>query len=257
MPCPEDIAKIYDTSEYFCQKESQDDIAFGYPDYAMLDGHLSFVADELLRPVKHIKTGRLLDVGCGMGLMLNRFRELGWDTYGVDISTYATQYARNQLGLRVFTGVVDELDLPEGYFDLVTLVLTIEHIPNPRGTLEALHRLMKPGAVIIIATHDIGGLWPRIVKGRWRHLNVPEHLYFFSKNTLKHLLANTGFRTFWVAETATVASATGDGTGLYAPVRLLHQYGLIRRAAPLLRGLHGAARMLNLSDGVTTYSQRV
>lgn len=39
----------------------------------------------------------------------------------------------------------------------------------------------------------IGGLWPRIVQGRWRHLNVPEHLYFFSKNTLKRLLENTGF----------------------------------------------------------------
>ena len=134
---------------------------------------------------------------------------------------------------------------------------TIEHIPDPRGTLEALHRLMKPGAILIIATHDIQGLWPRIVASKWRHLNVPEHVHFFSKNTLKRLLENTGFHTFQVTETATLAAATADSTGLYAPIRLLHRYGLIRQAAPLLRGLHGIARRLNLADGITTYSQRV
>lgn len=257
MPCPEDIARVYDTREYYCNKADQEDTPVGYPDYTRLEGHLTFVADELLNPVKHVKKGKLLDVGCGMGFMLRRFRELGWDTCGVDVSTYATEYARSHLGLNVFTGTVDKLDLPAGYFDMVTMVLTIEHIPNPRGMLEALHRLMKPGAILIVTTHDIGGLWPRIVKGRWRHLNVPEHLYFFSKNTLKRLLENTGFKTFRVTETATVASVTSDNTGIYAPVRLLHRYGLIRQAAPLLRGLHAIVRVLNLSDGVTIYSQRV
>lgn len=257
MPYPEDIARIYDTSDYYCNKDTQQDTPMGYPDYATLEGHLTFVADELLRPLRHIKTNRLLDVGCGMGVMLNRFRKLGWDTYGVDVSTYATEYARDQLGLKVYTGVVDELDLPENYFDLVTMVLTIEHIPNPRETLSALHRLMKPGAVIIVATHDISGPWPRIVKHRWRHLNVPEHLYFFSKRTLKHMLEDTGFSTFRVTETATLASATSDSSGLYAPIRLLHRYRLIRQAAPLLRGWHAIARTLNLSDGVTLYARRV
>ena len=257
MPCPEDITKIYDTDEYYSATESNDGLTLGYPNYAMLKDHLRFVADELLRPVKHVKPGRLLDVGCGMGFMLNRFHEQGWDTYGVDVSTYATEYARNHLGLKVFTGTVNELNLPEGYFDMVTMVLTIEHIPSPKSVLESVHHLMKPGAILIVNTHDIGGLWPRIVKSKWRHLNVPEHLYFFTKNTLKRLLENTGFHTFRVTETATIASATSDGTGLYAPVRLLHRHGLIRQVAPLLRGLHAIARMLNLSDGVTTYSQRV
>ena len=257
MPYPEDIAKVYDTHQYYCNKGDQEGSPLGYADYAMLEGHLTFVADELLRPVRHIKTGRLLDVGCGMGLMLNHFRELGWDTYGIDVSTYATEYARNQLGLKVFTGVVDELDLPESFFDVVTMALVIEHIPNPKGMLEAIRRLMKPGAVIIIATHDIDGLWPRIVKGRWRHFNIPEHVHFFSKSTLKRMLEDTGFFTFRMTETATLSAVTSDSTGLYAPIRLLHRYGLVRQAAPLLRGVHALARLLNLSDGVTTYSRKV
>ena len=75
-----------------------------------------------------------------MGFMLKRFRQSGWDTYGVDVSTYATEYARNNLGLKVFTGIVDELNIPENYFDLVTMILATEHIPSPRDTLDALYR---------------------------------------------------------------------------------------------------------------------
>lgn len=255
MPDPEDIAGVY-SAEYYRNENATEDTSLGYRDYLKLRDHHEFVADELLRPLKDARPGTVLDVGCGMGTMLGRFRELGWDAYGVDVSPYATSYARDELGLRVVTGSVEEAGLPEGFFDLVTVVHVIEHLPDPRGTLEALHRLVKPGGIAVIATHDIRGLWPRIVRGRWRHLNIPEHLYFFSRSSLNRMLEEAGFRTFRITETATLAAVTSD-TGLYAPVRLLHRYGLINQAAPLLRGWHTVARKLNLSDGVTAYARRV
>ncbi len=257
MPCLADIAKIYDTSGYYCNREFQGDATFGYPDYRMLESHLAFVADEILRPIKYINPARLLDVGCSMGIMLKRFRELGWDTYGVDISTYATEYARNKLGLKVFTGLIDDLDFPENFFDLVTMVLTIEHLPDPKGTLHAINRLMKPGATLVVATHDISGLWPRIVRSKWRHLNIPEHLHFFSRSTLQHMMKETGFSPFRVTETATVAAATGDSSGLYAPINFLRRYSLLKYALPLLRSVHAINRAINLSDGITLYSQKL
>ena len=256
MPCAGDISRIYDTVEYYCNRESKQDASSGYPDYMMLTDHLAFVANELLRPVKYLKKGKLLDVGCGMGLMLDHFRKLGWDTYGIDISTYATEYARNQLGLKVYTGSVGDINLPKNCFDVVTMVLTIEHIPNPSATLKSIRRLLKPGGIVIIATHDINGLLPRIVKHRWRHIDVPEHLYFFSKDTLKRMLQQARLRTFDITETATLGSVTSSNTGVSTPVRLLRRYGLLKRVAPLLRNYHTFARILNLSDGITIYAQR-
>ena len=133
MPHPENMVQLYDGREYYCRSGEAKDSAPGYPDYTMLKEHLAFVAEELLRPLGHLKPGRLLDLGCGMGFMLNRFRELGWDTWGVDVSTYASEYARNELKLKVFTGTVEELDLRVAHFDLATIVLVIEHLHQPRA----------------------------------------------------------------------------------------------------------------------------
>jgi len=257
MPFPQDITNIYNSPEYYTKKGEEREVYLGYPDYMMLEQHLIFVADELLRPIKPIEKGKLLDVGCGMGIMLNRFRELGWDTYGIDISSYATERARAQFDLKVFAGVVENLDFPQSSFDLITMICAIEHLLNPRDTLEVINRLMKPGAIVVIATHDIDGIKPKIVKSKWRHLIIPEHLFFFSKNTLVRMLEETGFNIFKITETATIASATSDKSVLRTSVKFLHQHRLIRRVAPIIRSVHAISRALNLADDITVYARKM
>lgn len=255
-PHPEQMMQVYDSHDYYFSDGKQTDMFYGYPDYRNLQKHLYFVADELIRPIRNTIPGKLLDVGCGMGFMLKRFQELGWESYGVDVSSYATEYARSELGLNVYTGTIDKVDFPESYFDLVTMVLTIEHVPDPRSALQTLHKLMKPEAIIMIATHDIDGLWPKISRSKWQHLYVPEHFFFFSHVTLKRLLKEIGFDTFKTTETATLASVTGDGYGLRTPIRLIHEYNLEKITVPILRCFHAVARRLNISDEVTIYAAK-
>ena len=193
--------------------------------------------------------GVALDVGCSMGIVLDQLRRRGWTPCGVDVSAYATEYARREMGLDVVTGTIEQLQRPPESVDLVTMLLTIEHLPDPKGVLQAAHRLLRPGGVLIIATHDVEGLWPRVVGARWRHFNVPEHVYYFSRRTLTRLLSDVGFETFKVAETPTLAAVTESDdteTGLYAPIRFLHKTRLLSPAAPALRALHGSrARFLH------------
>lgn len=257
---PEELSAIYQDESYYRRSQTDRGPIRGYADYLSLRDHLHFVADELLRPIENLTPGKVLDVGCGMGLVLDRFRERGWTAYGVDVSPYATEYARKELGLKVFTGTVDQVDLGPESLDLVTMSLTVEHLPDPKSVLRDLHSLLKPDGVLVIATHDIEGLWPRLVGARWRHFEMPEHVYYFSRRTLTRMLQEVAFETFAVTETATLGAVTSDrdgGVGLYAPVRFLHNTGLLPFAAPKLRAFHALMRRLDWSDGVTTYSRKV
>ena len=259
-PVPSDLASIYNEESYYGGTAEFENVVVGYADYLALRDHLHFVVKELLLPLKGLTPGVSLDVGCSMGLVMDEFRQRGWIPHGVDVSSYATEYARTELGLDAFTGTIDQVDLPPESVDLATMLLTIEHIPDPKSALRSVRQLLKPGGILIVATHDVEGVWPRLVGPRWRHYNMPEHIYYFSRRTLTQMLSEVGFQTFRVAETPTLAAVTeADATemGLYAPVRLLHKTHLLRVAAPGLRVIHRIARSLNLADGITTYSRRV
>ncbi len=259
-PVASDLASIYDTESYYGGTAEFENVVVGYADYLALRDHLHFVVNELMRPLKGLTPGVSLDIGCSMGLVMHELRQHGWTPHGVDVSSYATEYARNELGLNAFTGTIDQVDLPPESVDLATMLLTIEHIPDPKSALRSVRQLLKPGGVLIVATHDVEGVWPKLVGPRWRHYNMPEHIYYFSRRTLTQMLSEVGFHTFKVAETPTLAAVTeADATemGLYAPVRLLHKTKLLPVVAPGLRAIHALARSLNLADGITTYSRRV
>ena len=128
-----------------------------------------------------------------MGLVMDEFRQRGWTPHGVDVSSYATEYARTELGLNAFTGTIDQVELPPESVDLATMLLTIEHIPDPKSALRSVRQLLKPGGILIVATHDVEGVWPRLVGPRWRHYNMPEHIYYFSRRTLTQMLSEVGF----------------------------------------------------------------
>ena len=259
-PVASELSTIYNTASCYDGSSDYQGAQVGYTNYLGLVDHLRFVVSELLRPLRDATPGVSLDVGCSMGIVMDQLRRRGWTPYGVDVSAYATDYARREMGLNVFTGTLDQVELPPESVDMATMLLTIEHLPDPKSVLRSVRQLLKPGGVLVIATHDVEGLWPRVAGARWRHYNAPEHIYFFSRRTLTRMLSEAGFETFRVAETPTLASVTESndtGTGLYASVRFLHKTRLLFAAAPLLRAMHGLARRLDWSDGITTYARKV
>lgn len=135
---------------------------------------------------------RLLEIGCGTGFLLDEAKKQGWNTYGVELSKWATDYARDKFGLDVTQGALVDTNFPFGHFDAVILSDTIEHLIDPKGTLVKIRPLLSSQGVLYINTPNINSLVSRLLKARWWGFNQ-FHLYYFTKETLKQMLETIGF----------------------------------------------------------------
>ena len=193
QPSATELAALYDES-YF---RSPDSGQRGYGDY---EGDRSNIERSFRRRWERLQplcpgSGRLLDVGCAYGFFLNVAAEAGWEVHGLDISSHAVEFARRTYGDRVHRGSFLEAELPEGRFDLITMWDYLEHSLDPKADLVKAHRLLTDDGVLALTTSDATSLPAKVMRHRWMGFKLEEHLCFFSRDTMRRLLADVGFQT--------------------------------------------------------------
>ncbi|MHB2027158.1 MAG: class I SAM-dependent methyltransferase [Elusimicrobiota bacterium] len=161
--------------------------------HAAMEPFLRLAAHRFAFFPRHVPNGRLLEVGCGTGSYLRILRELGWQVKGVEVHPEASRFAREALGLDVFTGNLTEAKLPASSFDAAALFHVLEHLPNPTQALHELRRLLKPGGSIYVAVPNVRTLEARFFKSYYMGWEAPRHLYHFSPKTLGRMLQAAGF----------------------------------------------------------------
>ena len=151
-------------------------------------------ADSILKYLKKLnKKGRVLDVGCATGFLLDQARAMGWEVYGVELSSWAVDYAKNKLKLSNITqGSLKDAHYPENFFDVVILKDVIEHLTDPKETLEQVRHVLNPAGVICCNTPDIDSLVSKVLGAKWWGIKQ-SHLFYFNKNSLNALFKATGF----------------------------------------------------------------
>ena len=151
-------------------------------------------ADFILKYLEKInKKGRILDVGCATGFLLDQARKQGWEVYGVELSAWAVDYAKNKLQLPNITqGLLKEANYPANFFDVVVLKDVIEHLTDPKETLEQIRYVLKPSGIMCCNTPDIDSLASKILGAKWWGIKQ-SHLFYFNKNSLSALFKATGF----------------------------------------------------------------
>ena len=136
--------------------------------------------------------GRVLDVGCGRGFLLDAFRRRGWTVEGTEISEASSAHAREVLGIPVHVGSLESLDLPAESFDAVTLWHVLEHVTDPGVLLGEIHRILRPGGVLLVSVPNFGSPEARASGAGWFHLDVPRHLVHFTPESLESSLRDAG-----------------------------------------------------------------
>jgi len=120
-----------------------------------LQSRMSLVMDTIAR--YSAPGGRVLDVGCGTGFLLDELARRGYSGVGVDLSPDSVEIAKERLEE---LGVADKLtaivgsayEPPEGPFDLITLTDVLEHLEDPRKCLKALREQLSPNGLLVIST---------------------------------------------------------------------------------------------------------
>jgi SAM-dependent methyltransferase len=179
---------------------------------------------------RHAPGGRLLDVGCGHGLLLDEARRRGYAVEGLELSESAAAHARGTLGLTVHEIPLEDFDVSGERFDVVVLADVIEHLADPVSAVRHCQTLLRPGGVLCVITPDPASRVARAAGSRWWGL-LPAHTFLFPRATLCALLRDQGFEP---VEDAGLVRSFSAG---YWLAGLAERGG---RVGSILRGVRGA-----------------
>jgi 2-polyprenyl-3-methyl-5-hydroxy-6-metoxy-1,4-benzoquinol methylase len=202
----EDLKELYSSDYYQERQEYYFNNSIANPENGNDDENI-IAFGESLRNIVTLKPdkGKLLDVGCGLGIFLYLARQAGWETCGVDISPYAARYAREKFGLEVYDhdSIKQRVD-QSGPFDVITLWDSIEHFPDPLGMLKQINSYLQDDGLLMLNTPNEESLLRYLAKTLYtvsgglftypvRKLYHTYHLYYFNLFSLKKLLSLGGF----------------------------------------------------------------
>lgn len=153
-------------------------------------------------------------------------RRFGWEVVGVEPDEKAVQFAHEKFSLKIFHGVLEEANFQENSFDAVTLNHVIEHVPDPVKLLRECWRVLKPNGKLILVTPNIKSLGHRVFGKNWRGLEVPRHLFIFSRQSLRTCAELAGVK---IQELRTSAKGA---RGIWSASYLVRKYGVLSGGRP-------------------------
>jgi SAM-dependent methyltransferase len=138
--------------------------------------------------------GRIFDVGTFDGRFLDFAEEAGWEAWGMDIQGEALERARERHPGRVLIGSVEEQPTLGGQFDVITAIGVIEHLREPERLLSLASDALAPGSRLVIQTPNASSAPARILRRWWWPIAAPEHVFYFTRRSLRKMCARHGFK---------------------------------------------------------------
>lgn len=190
QPASAQLGRYYASKEYISHSDTRSGIT----------NKLYHKAREFMMKKKHQwviqalgkKEGRLLDIGAGTGHFAKFMQDHGWDVTALEPDDTARKIGAEKLELHILP--LEELGRQEARsFDVITLWHVLEHVQDIKGYLEHFRSLLKPEGVLMIAVPNHTSRDATQYGSHWAAYDVPRHLWHFSPEAMKKLLARTGF----------------------------------------------------------------
>jgi SAM-dependent methyltransferase len=141
--------------------------------------------DEAL-PMDSAEPPRIVDVGCGTGLLLEHLASRG-STLGIDVSPLALGFCRQRSETRLVQADAVRLPLPDGSADALTAIGVIEHLDDDAAALAEWRRVLRPGGAVVLLTSSYEWMWSG-------HDVSNHHVRRYTVDQLRDRLASAGLR---------------------------------------------------------------
>lgn len=152
-------------------------------------------AEKAVAQIARFKNGKLslLEVGCGLGYVLDAGRKAGWDVTGIDLSHEGVAACRKK-GHAAFQGDVKSAGIdPAKTFDVITAFDVFEHVCDPLAFLADLKARLNQDGLIVLQVPNVRSLGAMIHGRHWQAFILPEHLNYFGSATMRKILERQGF----------------------------------------------------------------
>ena len=184
----DELQKFY-SQEYFVEGHYEEDV---------LRQKMYAIEIEEIKRNLAVK-GRLLDVGCAMGKFLHTLPST-FEKQGLEFSEAAAAMGREKFGLNIVTGQIRHAAFPEKHFDIIQMRGVLEHSQDPFEDLTHIRRFLKDDGVLRISQlPNIGSLCGQWFRAGFNQVKPKEHLYYFTPDTIRKMLARAGFRVRYMS----------------------------------------------------------
>jgi len=198
----QEVSQLLYSEEYF----TTGSIDKGYDSYVSEKDAIRETLRHRLGLVRqHVATGKLLDAGCALGYMLELAQEAGFEPYGLDISDFACSEVK-QKGFNAQRGSLEKTDFPDGFFDAVVVNDLLEHVERPVQALTEAGRILSDRGVALITTPNVKSILRRVSGSRWVSFKLPEHVGYFSRQTLLSSISQAGLEVLSIQSSRQMCS---------------------------------------------------
>jgi SAM-dependent methyltransferase len=137
-----------------------------------------------------LENKKVIEIGCGRGEYLSLIRECNVDAYGLEHSGESVKYCIEN-GLKVFRGFTENSTdrLIDGPFDAFFILSFLEHLPDPNSSLTGIFNNLTDDAVGLVEVPNFDMICRKNLFSEF----IGDHLFYFTKESLKSALNQNGF----------------------------------------------------------------
>lgn len=193
LPSEEKLDRFYNTADYyqFWGELSKDNVE-------KIEQCKKLTFTKILDLIEKFKDGgRILEVGCATGILLELAEKRGWQVSGVECFDQFSKVARERIKGQIFQGMFEKAKYQDNFFDCIVFYDSLEHFINPQKVIQRVFKILRTDGLLVVATPDISSLSAKIMGEQWTHFKR-EHLFYFSRSSITRLLKQNSFEIVYL-----------------------------------------------------------